>query len=104
MSVAQFLQSMTAETATLMVGLVLLFVIVVSLQIRNNRWVRNLATREEAAAEKARVERLLRAVEGLAAGSKRTPRIVRNRPLDKGTKRIPAIRSAVLASVRKQLR
>lgn len=93
MSAAEFLQSLPVETATLLLGLALLLAIVVVLHVRNIRWMRNLATREETSAARARVEKLLKAVERLSGAGKGAQAMTRNRPL-KGGKRVPAIRSA----------
>lgn len=102
MPAAEFLLSLSAESMALLSGVMLLLAIVVALQIRNTRWLRRLATMEEAVAAKARVERLLEAVERLSSGNA-SPTARRNRPLDKG-KRVPAIRSAKPRSATRRAR
>lgn len=104
MSAAEFLLSLSAESLALLSGVALLLAIVVALQIRNTRWLRQLATMEEALAAKVRVERLLKAVERLSSGGASVSATARrNRPLDKG-KRVPAIRSATARSTTRRAR
>jgi hypothetical protein len=97
MLVANFLKSLTVESATLIIGAFLLFLILVSLQIRNIRWLRDMANRESSMQARNRVEKLLQAVERMSAGSKSgKSRAALNRPLSKGAKRVPAVRTAKL--------
>jgi hypothetical protein len=93
MTVVQFVQSMSVETIALLLGFTVLLLIIVTLHTRNLRWVRSMATREETSATKARMEKLLDAVERLSR-SRSQSAALRNRPLNKGSKRVPAIRSA----------
>ncbi len=102
MSAAEFLLSQPAESLVLLLGVTVLLTIIVTLQVKNAHWLRRLASAEEALAAKARLERLLAAVEGLSSGgASATAR--RNRPLDKG-KRVPAIRSAKPRSAARRAR
>ncbi len=94
MLTAKFLQSMTMESALLLIGSALLFAILVTLHIRNIRWVRDVTNSEASMQAKVRVEKLLQAVERLSAGEGAgKSRMALNRPVGKGSKRIPAVRT-----------
>lgn len=100
MTVVQFVQSMSVETIALLLGFTVLLLIIVILHTRNLRWVRSMASKEETSATKARMEKLLEAVERLSKTRSQSAAL-RNRPLNKGTKRVPAIRSAVKTAARR---
>ncbi|MCE9649288.1 MAG: hypothetical protein K8R18_06645 [Parvibaculum sp.] len=92
MSVAAVLQSLSVESAILLLGGAALLLIIIGLQIRNVRWVARLANSEASVEAKTRIEKLIRAVEAMSSGSpKKTG--ASNRPVGKGRKHIPAIRS-----------
>jgi hypothetical protein len=94
MLTAKFLQSMTMESAILLIGSALLFAILVALHIKNIRWVRDMANSEASLQAKNRVEKLLQAVERMSAGSGAgKSRAALNRPIGKGAKRVPAVRT-----------
>ncbi len=92
MSVAAVLQSLTIDSAILLLGGLALLLIVVGLHLRNIRWVRNLANSEASKEAKARIEKLIDAVEQMSSSAPK--RMAANqRPLGKGRKRVPAVRS-----------
>ncbi|HEX7776878.1 MAG TPA: hypothetical protein VF449_10170 [Parvibaculum sp.] len=94
MLTAKFLQSMTMESAILLIGSALLFAILVALHIKNIRWVRDMASNEASMQARNRVEKLLQAVERMSAGAGAgKSRVALNRPVGKGSKRIPAVRT-----------
>jgi len=93
MSVVTYLQSLSVESAFLLLGSILLFAILITLQVRNTRWVNRIASLEEATAARARVEKLLKAVERMSNGQGKG-RASQNRPVAKSTtRRIPAART-----------
>ena len=94
MPVAAFLESLSVESILLMLGSVLLLILLIALHGRNTS-----AERRQAKAEtEARVDRLLKAVEGMTTNGTKDrvkPRPVTNRPLAKtSTKVVPAARTA----------
>jgi hypothetical protein len=91
MSVATVLQSLSVESAILLLGGTALLLIIVGLQIRNVRWVARLANSEASVEAKTRIEKLIRAVEAMSSGAPKNAGTT-NRPV-KGRKHIPAIRS-----------
>ena len=93
MSVITYLQSLSMESALLLFGLALLFTILATLQVRNTRWIRRMASMEEMAQARARIEKLLSAVERMSK-SQGKGRAASNRPIAKSTtKRVPATRT-----------
>lgn len=93
MTVAAVLQSLSVESSILLLGGIVLLLIVVGLHIRNIRWVQRIASSEASVEAKARIEKLIQAVESMSSGGAK--RVAANpRPLGKGRKRIPAVRSA----------
>lgn len=93
MSLANYLQSLSVESASLLLGAALLFAILITLQVRNTRWVRRLAKMEESKEARDRVEKLLSAVEHISKSQGKGRGNV-NRPIAKSSvKRIPATRT-----------
>lgn len=93
MSVVTYLQSLSVESALLLLGSVLLFALLVTLQVRNTRWVRRMESLEESMAARVRVEKLLTAVERMSSGRGKD-RAASNRPVAKSSARkVPAIRT-----------
>jgi hypothetical protein len=92
MTVAAVLQSLSLESAILLLGGLALLLIVVGLHIRNIRWVQRMASSEASMAAKERIEKLIDAVEKMSSSGPK--RMANHRPLGKGRKRISAARSA----------
>jgi hypothetical protein len=92
MSVAAVLQSLSIESAFLLLGGLALLAVVIGLHVRNIRWVQRLANSDASREAKARIEKLIDAVEKLSAGSPK-PTATSHRPASKGRKRVPAARS-----------
>jgi hypothetical protein len=91
MSVAAVLQSLSIESAILLLGGTALLLIIIGLQIKNARWVARLANNEASLEAKTRIEKLIRAVEAMSSGGPKQAG-ASNRPI-KGRKRVPAMRS-----------
>jgi hypothetical protein len=93
MSVAAVLQNLSIENASLLLGGLVLFAVIIGLHVRNIRWVQRLANSEASMEAKARIEKLINAVEKLSSGPQRKA-AANPRPVGKGRKAVPAIRSA----------
>jgi glycerol-3-phosphate dehydrogenase len=93
MPVAAYLESLSTESIFLMLGSVVLLILILSLQSRNANAARRLARIEH----EARVDRLLKAVEGMTATGAKSrvkPRLAANRPIAKSSaKVVPAART-----------
>lgn len=92
MTIAAALQSLTIESAFLLAGGLALLLIVVTLHMRNIRWLRRLANSDASAAAKSRIEKLIQAVEQMSSGPQNRV-AVNQRPLGKGRKHVSAARS-----------
>jgi hypothetical protein len=93
MSVGAFLQSLSIENAILLIGSLALLLVVVGLHVRNNRRVQRLASGDATSEAKARIEKLIDAVETLSAAA-RKPVVTAHRPAGKERRQVPAARSA----------
>ncbi|MEN6543093.1 hypothetical protein [Parvibaculum sp.] len=93
MPVAAYLESLSVESIFLMLGSVVLLILLLSLHSRNTNAARRLARIEN----EARVDRLLKAVEGMTAKSAKgraKPRLTANRPVaGSSAKVVPAART-----------
>lgn len=92
MTVAQYFESLSVESLSLLIGFCGLMAIVIGLHVRNLRWVREMSSAQASAEARNRIDTLLTKVEKLADGKPKLA-ATRSRPLNKGRKFVPAART-----------
>ena len=103
MTVSEYFASLSVETLGLMIAGAGLVLLVIVLQVKNSRMLREVATNQMNLEAKSRIDRLISTVENLNSSAAR-PHTVRARPLNKSRKVVPAIRSSKVFLPRQRIR
>ncbi|MES1990950.1 MAG: hypothetical protein V4441_08365 [Pseudomonadota bacterium] len=102
MTIAKYLESFSVESFGLTVGLIALFLIVIMLQVRNTRWVRDITQNQASREAKQRLEKLISSVEKMTSSPKSVSKRVR--PLNKGRKVVSSLRAPKAITPRRKHR